>query len=146
MSPLSEDLTLDHRDPNGGDDDTNLVTACRSCNSAKGNRPVLAVLDRGALLDTIRKSIPRTTPEALLKQTCGKWGLSPEELLSASRSRHHVRARADLAHELRKLGLSFADIARLLNRNDHSTIVHLLKSYPQPTAGETGDRSSQSGP
>lgn len=29
-------LNVDHINPNGGDDDSNLITACRTCNSIKG--------------------------------------------------------------------------------------------------------------
>lgn len=39
----TENLSLDHvkaRSTGGGDEDSNLVTACRPCNSSKGNRPL----------------------------------------------------------------------------------------------------------
>ena len=32
-------LNVDHINPNGGDDDSNLVTACRACNLNKGSVP-----------------------------------------------------------------------------------------------------------
>lgn len=40
---VGDDATVDHwiaKDAGGTDDPSNLVTACRSCNSRKGNRPI----------------------------------------------------------------------------------------------------------
>lgn len=52
----AEDITLDHlvpRNPNvphgnGGNDNTNLVTACRSCNSQRKDRPWIDYATGGA--------------------------------------------------------------------------------------------------
>lgn len=35
-----ETATVDHQDPDGGDEDWNLVTACKACNSRKHARTV----------------------------------------------------------------------------------------------------------
>lgn len=139
MHPLSEDLTLDHIEPNGGDADDNLATSCRSCNSSKGARPAHEAMTRKAVLGTLRdipEALTSGDVQALMRVGAGRWGLTVEQVRSQSRERMHVRARAEIAHMLRDKGTPLATIAQLLARKDHSSIVHLLKAYPRSTRRE----------
>lgn len=40
MDPLSDDLTIDHVDPDGSNEEDNLVTCCISCNIQKSDSDV----------------------------------------------------------------------------------------------------------
>ncbi len=48
-------LNVDHVDPKGGDDDSNLVTACRTCNSIKWAHPCRTLVEAKALVSEKRK-------------------------------------------------------------------------------------------
>lgn len=134
LHPLSEDLTLDHVEPKGGDDDTNLVTACRSCNSTKGARLMHPILTREAFVSVL-DTLPRPVDvEPLIKEVARLFGVDASAMISTRRDQLLVRARAHLAHELRERGLSLMDVARVLGRKDHGTIIHLLKTYPRTDA------------
>lgn len=136
MHPLSDDLTLDHIDPQGGDDDDNLATSCRSCNSRKGNKPYIPEpITTERMLKALGKGRTAEKPslydvKQIMEVVAQHWQVTPAQMISMSRQNLLVRARADLAHRLRREGLSLMEIARILGRSDHSTVVHLLKTYP----------------
>jgi chromosomal replication initiation ATPase DnaA len=64
----------------------------------------------------------------IIKSVCDKWNITEEELKGGRRIDLYVRARADVVKILRdEMHLSFASIAQLLNKKDHSTAIHLYK-------------------
>lgn len=79
-------LTLDHLTPyslGGSNKETNLVTCCLSCNSARGNRDVKAFVagvaaylgtDANEILKGIRNRIRRVLPLAEAKQMVARRG------------------------------------------------------------------------
>jgi hypothetical protein len=80
-------LTLDHVEPRGGDEPTNLVTLCPSCN----NRKRCSTLDDWTDAETAARVRAAATP------------LTPE-LRAAGRERaRHRRPRRHAAHRLRRL-------------------------------------------
>lgn len=123
---MSDDLSLDDIKPdhsNGSDD--NLVTCCRPCNSAKGNRTAdfyLAKLGQSsqATLERVKNEMAISEiPKAIAKVH----GITLRELLGTSRKRHIVAARAEAIKMLREAGLSLPAIGAILRR-DHTTILH----------------------
>ena len=125
MNPLSDELTLDHVNPDGDDGDDNLATACRTCNSRKGGRlnpEEHQKLQQRALAD----------PEAILEEAAGRWNTPVDELTGRSRNRMVVRARIRASKKLYAVGYNKSEIGRMLRR-DHSTIIHYLRDgYPDP--------------
>ena len=69
------DYTLDHRVPQdlgGGNETTNLVTACKCCNSVKGTKSVSEFLrwlaaEKGVDVEDTRKRIRRNIKRKLIK-------------------------------------------------------------------------------
>lgn len=137
LHPLSEDLTLDHIDPAGGDTDENLTTACRSCNARKGNKPIMQQITRESLLESLKANpiiVRRNRKDeldlvAVIAEVCIKWDVTHDELFSSGRASLWVRARADLAIRMRRAGYTYAEIAVVIGKKDHSTIVHLIRRY-----------------
>lgn len=119
-----------------------------------GLRNQLELLD-GHLTKLETEVAPRARPdedlrseivEEALTDAGNRWNLQKAELLGPGRSRNLVQARAEVGAELRALGFTFTQIAASLNKKDHSTIVHLLKSYPRRGyRGETGDSEARHG-
>lgn len=142
MHPLSEELTLDHVIPDGGDGDDNLVTACRSCNSAKGNKPVRELLNRRSLLKVIETNPVMMAPAEILNLVARRYSVTVDQIRSSRRGRHLVEARAEIAHRMRDAGYTYAAIASQLGKKDHSTIVHLIKTYPRERLWGLGDKSA----
>ena len=131
MNPLSDDLSLDHIDPDGGDEDSNLVTSCISCNARKGSRTPEA----WALSAPRRRRGAQQEPDPaqILEQVARRNGLKVSALSAPDRTAFFVTARAEAARRLRdECGLSLKHIGRLLGGRDHSTIIHLLKKS-EPT-------------
>ena len=128
MNPLSDDLSLDHIDPIGGDDDSNLVTSCISCNSRKGSRTPEAWRAAGIHSQRVEEMLK---PGEILEQVVRARGLKVAALRSPARTTFLVEARAEAAWRLRaECGLSLKQIGSLLGGRDHSTIIHLLKKGP----------------
>ena len=124
MNPLSDDLTIDHIDPVGGDEDANLVTACRSCNSAKGRRSPVAWSN--SRLPPAPVPSRDLTPGEILDEVTREHGVSTAALQGPARSAHLVHARREAARRLRAQGRTLQQIARILGRKDHTTIINLL--------------------
>lgn len=106
---------------------------CHTCQTAFIHCPCC-----GAMLgpDPIPERIRRTPDSrrsavifaAICERVARAWGLKETDILSKRRDRHLVEARAKIAIEMRKAGLTVVETGRYLNR-DHSTIVHLLQTY-----------------
>jgi len=126
MNPLSDDLSLDHVDPVGGDDDSNLVTSCISCNSRKGSRTPEAWRASAAA----KPQGSNVNPSQVVVEVARKHGLTLARLTGPDRTAFLVVARAEAAYRLREeCALSLKDIGRSLGGRDHSTIIHLLKKW-----------------
>ena len=70
-------------------------------------------------------SKPVVAPTELIDAVCRHLNLSPTELSSDKRARSLTYARHVAMYLLREdAGMTFVSIARLLNKKDHSTIVH----------------------
>ena len=124
MNPLSDDLALDHIAPDGGSEDSNLVTCCRSCNSRKGSRTPEAW--RASTLDGANDGRP--SPAEVLASVAAQYGVAVKRLSSPNRDRHSVDARIQAARRLREeCLLSLKQIGHLLGGRDHSTIINLLR-------------------
>jgi chromosomal replication initiation ATPase DnaA len=63
-------------------------------------------------------------PIKLIAKIEQDYGLEKGTLASPSRERFYVNIRAKTVKKLRKMGLSYPMIGRLLNR-DHTSIIHL---------------------
>jgi hypothetical protein len=134
MHPLSDDLTLDHVDPAGGDEDDNLTTSCRSCNSSKGRTNGPSFLNRKALINMMEEGAPNLTALAaqeLIDAVAAKHGVTGKQLLMPHRTAVLVIARDELANEFRDQGLSYPVIARLMRRKDHSTVIHMIRRHQE---------------
>ena len=57
------------------------------------------------------------------------FGLTVEELLSSSRLRRFVQARSVAVKLFRDSGMSFPQIARALHYDDHSSVLHLYRTF-----------------
>lgn len=80
-------------------------------------------------LRAIATSLPATpstpTPAQVVSAVCQHLNLGPAELVSSKRNRELSYGRHIAMFLLRQdAGLTFAAIARLLNKKDHSTVVH----------------------
>ena len=74
---------------------------------------------------TAPDSKPSVAPTDLIQAVCRHLSLSPNELGSDKRARALTYARHVAMYLLREdAGMTFAAIARLLNKKDHSTVVH----------------------
>jgi chromosomal replication initiator protein len=68
---------------------------------------------------------PSVAPSELIEAVCRHLCLTPEEIGSQKRDRALTYARHVTMYLLREdLGMTYAAIARLLNKKDHSTVVH----------------------
>lgn len=71
------DITLDHlrcRVSGGKNEATNLITACRSCNSARQDKPWRSYATGGAvenIVNAVRRKINEPLAKAILKGTAG---------------------------------------------------------------------------
>lgn len=80
------ELSLDHLKPHskgGGNESTNLVTCCKTCNSARGSRPVATFcgavahylgLPKEAILAHVRRCAKRSLPMAQAKEMMARRG------------------------------------------------------------------------
>jgi chromosomal replication initiator protein len=90
------------------------------------NEPLSVELAERVLADLLSDRQPRViTPERILDATSRMFGLSVEDLLSASRTRPLVTARQIAMYVCRELtDLSFPQIAKAFDKNDHTTVIH----------------------
>lgn len=71
------EITLDHLLPRiagGGNESTNIITACRSCNSSRGDKPYASYATGGALdrIEELRhKPLNRKLAQAIIDGTAG---------------------------------------------------------------------------
>lgn len=57
------------------------------------------------------------------------FGITPISIYGQCRSRRYVHARATIAKALHERGVTASQIARLLKRGDHTTILHALQQF-----------------
>jgi chromosomal replication initiation ATPase DnaA len=132
MNPLSDELTLDHVNPNGNTTEDNLVTACAECNMRKGTKPVedfkaQLIHEAQQRLDG-RRRLTRTPLEIIAKQVTQELMLKPGELLARSRHREAVEGRMQFSVVARKEGYSYPEIGRYLQLH-HTTVVHMCQKF-----------------
>ena len=128
MNPLSPQLSLDHRYPEGDNTDENLATACKSCNSSKNRRTVESWRAGRPLLRLARRPYGLA---AIISLVAEEEGLTVEQMLGPGRQQGVVEARRRAAWAMRNEGYTVVAIAEALRRRDHSTVVHLLKKQPR---------------
>ena len=63
----------------------------------------------------------------VMDSVCNYFHLIPEQVRSQSRKSHLVDARQCCALALRELGKTYKFIGNIINRKDHTTIMHLVK-------------------
>ena len=82
-------------------------------------------------------TLPTTHPEAIVRAAAAAHGLTADILRGPSRTRHVSMARHHAVWELhlRRPELPLAKIAAWLNRRDHATIIHSLKTFRKLLAG-----------
>ncbi|MEY2460390.1 MAG: chromosomal replication initiator protein [Acidimicrobiaceae bacterium] len=93
------------------------------------NEPLSVELAQRVLGDLLSDRQPRMiTAERILEATTKMFGLSREELLSASRTRPLVIARQIAMYVCRELtDLSFPQIAKAFGKSDHTTVIHAVQ-------------------
>jgi len=93
------------------------------------NEPLSIELAQRVLGDLLSDRQPRViTAERILEATTKLFGLSREELLSASRTRPLVIARQIAMYVCRELtDLSFPQIAKAFGKSDHTTVIHAVQ-------------------
>jgi chromosomal replication initiation ATPase DnaA len=65
--------------------------------------------------------------DEIINEVCKRWGITEEELKGKSRLNIYVKARKEVAHKLRELGLSYPSIAQILGKEDHTTIINYFR-------------------
>lgn len=70
------------------------------------------------------------TPAKVLAFVAMETGYSVEQIKSAKRNRHLVKARWQAIKELRELGLSLNEIGDIVNK-DHTSILNALRNGEQ---------------
>lgn len=125
MNRFSDKLCLDHSNPAGPTDKTNLVTSCIKCNTRKG------ILTAEAFLAKKQPPPPIAIRylEDLLRSTCRKNNTSLNSIRSGRRLKHLVNVRRKFAWEARKRRATFTEIGYIL-RMHHTSILHLLTKKP----------------
>ena len=65
--------------------------------------------------------------EHIISSVCNTFQITKEELRSKKRDKHLVDARQTCAFALRKLDCTYQFIGNAINRESHTTIIHILK-------------------
>ena len=129
IHPLSENLSIDHANPDGGDEMENLATCCRTCNSAKGKMPAEEFRRKlNGLKPSPGANEPTQTLQEILVFVANSHSTTPKQIVAKSNRRHLVRLRAEVVRLARAEGYSLSEIGELLNKH-HTTILHLLNKY-----------------
>ncbi|EWC93250.1 chromosomal replication initiator protein DnaA [Porphyromonas catoniae] len=69
------------------------------------------------------------TPNTILEAVCESYGLQPDQLRTSSRRAELALPRQVVMYLVKKLtNVSYKATAKLLNRNDHTTVMHGVKS------------------
>ena len=66
---------------------------------------------------------------ALIDSVADDFGISHGELIGSARTRLFVNARAVVIQILHRRGWSYSRIARAVGRNDHTTMIHSVKTF-----------------
>jgi chromosomal replication initiator protein len=92
------------------------------------NKPLSVELAEEVLGDLLADRQPRLITPGLILQAASKlFGLSVDELLSASRTRPLVQARQTAMYVCRELtDLSYPQIAKAFGKSDHTTVIHAV--------------------
>lgn len=66
--------------------------------------------------------------DRMIREACNAYGIDPAQFISAGRFKNFVRPRQAVCLALRnsRKELSYPQIARLVGRKDHSTIIHAV--------------------
>lgn len=88
--------------------------------------PITLAVAQEVLSDVLAHDLPQVTPAQVLQAVSDYYHFSVEEICSPSRRRPLVGARQMAMYLIRTLcpGYSFPDIAKVLNRADHTTVMH----------------------
>jgi chromosomal replication initiator protein len=89
--------------------------------------PVTLAVAQEVLSDVLSANdLPQVTPAQILQAVSQYYDFTVDEICSPSRSRPLVAARQMAMYLIRTLctGYSFPDIAKVLNRADHTTVMH----------------------
>ncbi len=75
------------------------------------------------------KRIPKTEAQQVILEVCQRHGVSYAQVMSKSRSRPIVKARAEAMWALKdwKPSLSLPQIGRMIGGRDHTTVLHALR-------------------
>lgn len=93
---------------------------------------MLGRAERVAITENERKIQPLGVPmfgKQLVQSVADDFGISYGELIGEGRTRIYVEARSVVVHVLRQRGWSFPRIGALLNKRDHSTIMHSFDTF-----------------
>ena len=129
MNPLSDELTLDHVHPEGLSEEDNLVTACVTCNTRKGNRDAEQFKALVTLEAQQRVTLPKETDlslDDLLLQASTMSKIHPSLIRNKGAQREVVHARTRFAVLARNAGYSLPSIGRFLNKH-HTTVLHMIE-------------------
>ena len=87
----------------------------------------------------------KETAHDIIRRVADEHGVAPHLLLTQSRSRPIVRARQHIMYELFLTGrFSYPQIARLLNKACHSTVIYGIRKWQQVSSASA--RSDPHGP
>jgi chromosomal replication initiator protein len=80
---------------------------------------------RGELGHQATRIIQNTTPQDIIKNVCAYYHIKPSVIKSETRKQEISGVRQIIMYILRKkLKTNYEDIAFMLNRKDHTTIIH----------------------
>lgn len=123
------------------------VSRCRECRRQRWDEQFVKIVNRKRIeaitervANKATQSQPRMWPKwykpqgpffcgEMLESVAHDFDLTREAMIGPSRDRLNVKARAVAAKILRQRGWSFPQIAKTLNRNDHSTIMHACNMF-----------------
>ena len=82
-----------------------------------------------ALKDVIYPDQPKTvTPSLIIEVIADHFGVNPDDITSKKRNSEFVLPRQIAMYLCRNIiGMSLADIAKLLGKKDHTTVIHGIK-------------------
>ncbi len=87
------------------------------------------------ILRTQCSSNQEISPQTIISATCRRFGVTPEDLRSASRAQEIVLPRQIAAYLLRKINRSSLNqIGRLMGGRDHSTVLHGIEKIEKEIA------------
>ena len=128
LHPLSENLTIDHVVPEGGDEMENLVTCCHSCNVSKAGMTAEEFRRKINGLQPKPGTDGRESLQDILAEVASRHQITPRVVVAKGNRKYLVAIRAEVAKLARKQGYSLPDIGRLLHRH-HTSILYLLSKY-----------------